>query len=277
MLHALLSLTWLIVVWGILGGAIARITMVRVAKMRQAGVAEALRFSVRLALPLVLAPCCPLLGLFFCAVIGAAFGLLYWLPAVGPALAGVMLVLPLGAGLVMTLMAAGLLVGWPLMQAAVAAGSEDALDAMSRTFSYLNQRIGSIAALLLLVWAEGLVGIFLVDLFAGGVIRLTHWSLGLTAPGTHLEALFGASDASAGAFAAQAHAFWLGSVQLLAHAWIYSFFWTAAALLYLWLRHDVDGTPWEEIDARGTSVSPAISTIAAPPAGASPGGPPASL
>ena len=37
-------------------------------------------------------------------------------------------------------------------------------------------------------------------------------------------------------------------VNLVAHGWAYSFFWTAAALIYLWLRHDVDGTPWEEID-----------------------------
>ena len=40
----------------------------------------------------------------------------------------------------------------------------------------------------------------------------------------------------------------LGAVGLLAHGWIYSFVWTAAALLYLWLRHAVDGTPWTEIE-----------------------------
>jgi hypothetical protein len=244
MLHALLSVMWLIVIWGICGGAIARIAIVQVAKMRQTGIGEALRFALRSAVPLILAPCCPLLGLLFCAAIGAAFGLLYRLPAVGPALTAVLLILPLAAGLVMTLLVAGLIVGWPLMQAAVAAGAEDALDAMSRTFGYLNQRIGSFAALLALAWLEGLIGLLLVDLLAAGVIRLTQWSLGLTAPDAEMAALF----AGSGAVAAGIHAFWLGVVRLLVQGWIYSFFWTVASLLYLWLRHDVDGTAWDEIE-----------------------------
>ena len=48
--------------------------------------------------------------------------------------------------------------------------------------------------------------------------------------------------------AGSAHMFWLGWVGILAKSWIYSFFWTAAALVYLWLRQDVDGTPWSECD-----------------------------
>ena len=49
-------------------------------------------------------------------------------------------------------------------------------------------------------------------------------------------------------------------MRLLAHGWIYSFFWTAAAYLYLWLRHDVDGTPPDEIEPAGLGSG----TIAAP-------------
>jgi hypothetical protein len=264
MLRALVSLVWLIVVWGILGGAIVRIAIIQVAQMRQTGVADALRFSLRSAGPLILAPSCPLLALVFCAAIVAAFGLLYRVPLVGPALSGVLFILPLAAGLVMTLLVAGLIVGWPLMQAAVAAGAEDALDALSRTFSYLNQRIISFAAAGVLVWFLGLIGLFLVDLLVGGVIRLTRWSLGLAAPAAYMAALFDGSDASAGAVAAVCHAFWLGLVRLVAHGWIYSFYWTAAALVYLWLRHEVDGTPWEETEPPGAAArAAAASTDAA--------------
>ena len=46
MLHALSSLIWLIVVWGICGGAIARIAIVQAAAMRQTGSIDALRFAV---------------------------------------------------------------------------------------------------------------------------------------------------------------------------------------------------------------------------------------
>ena len=169
MLHALLSLLWVIVVWGICGGAIARIAIVQVAQVQQTGVGEALRFSLRSAGSLIVAPLCPLLGLAFCASIVAAFGLLYRLPVVGSLSPESCSFIPLALGFLMTLMVAGLVAGWPLMVAAVAGGAENALDAWSRTFSYLNQRIGAFVGLLALIWLEGIVGLILVDLFAGGV------------------------------------------------------------------------------------------------------------
>jgi len=255
MVHALLSLLWLMIIWGICGCAIARIAIVQVAKLRQTGAGEALRFSLRSWSHLIVPSLVPLLGVAISAAFTAAFGLLYRLPVAGPALAGAILVIPLAAGLMMILLVAGLVAGWPLMHAAVAAGAEDALDALSRTFGYVNQRIGPFLALLVFIWLEGLIGIQLVDLLAGGVIGLTQWGLGLTAPPGALADLFGGVGGPAGPMAAATHAFWLGAVRLLAHGWIYSFYWTAAALLYLWLRHDVDGTPWSEIEPPGTEPS----------------------
>jgi hypothetical protein len=276
MLRALVSLLWLFVVWGIFGGAISRIAVLQAAQMRQTGVAEALRFAARSAGSLILAPCCPVLALVFCAAIAAAFGLVYWVPFVGPALSGILLILPLGMSLVMALLAAGLIAGWPLMQAAVAAGAEDALDALSRTFSYLNQRIGAFAAAVGLVWLLGLAGLFLVDLLADGVLRLTRWGLGLTAPAAQIAAYFDGSAAPAGAVAAVFHAFWLGLVRLVAHGWIYSFYWTAAALVYLWLRQQVDGTPWQETEPPGARARAAAASMATTPhAGESVTAPPA--
>jgi hypothetical protein len=48
--------------------------------------------------------------------------------------------------------------------------------------------------------------------------------------------------------------FWLGLVRLLAHAWVFSFFWTVAAYLYLWLRQDVDGQSMTEIEPDASSI-----------------------
>jgi hypothetical protein len=59
-----------------------------------------------------------------------------------------------------------------------------------------------------------------------------------------------------GAIAARTHALWLGAVGILAKSWIHSFFWTAAAFLYLWLRNDVDGTPWSECEPPPARVAP---------------------
>ncbi len=44
-LHAVLAMSWLFAVWGICGGAICRIAVVRIARMEQAGVGAAIAFS----------------------------------------------------------------------------------------------------------------------------------------------------------------------------------------------------------------------------------------
>jgi len=264
MLHALLRVVWVIVVWGICGGAICRIAIVQVARMQQTGVAQAFRFSLRRARTLIAAPLLPLMGLSLCAAIGAAFGLLYRLGDAGRAVAGILLFMPLLLGLIMTLLAAGLLAGWPLLQASVAGGAEDTLDVFSRVYGYLGQRIGSFVALVGLGWLLGMIGSLLVALLAGGVIRMTLWSLVLTAPESQVT-LIDMGGAQAGGAAFAMHTFWLGGVRLIAHGWVYSFFWTAAGLLYLWLRQDVDGTPWDEIEPGRTDLSTASSLIAAVP------------
>jgi hypothetical protein len=252
MLHGLLGLAWLIVVWGICGGAIARIAAVQEARMRQPGIAEAVRFAWGAGASLILAPCCPLIGLAFCSLTGLVFGLLYRVPG-GSAIAGTLLVIPLLAGLVMTLLIATLIAGWPLFHAAVATGAEDALDALSRTYGYISQRLLLFAAGIAVAWASGLAGLVLVDLLAGGAFRLTQWSLSLSGPGSTIAALFGMGHVDPSTFAARTHGFWLGAVRLFMHAWVFSYFWTAAALLYLWLRHEVDGSPTNLIDPPGTS------------------------
>jgi hypothetical protein len=249
MLHAISSVIWLIVVWGICGGAIARIAIVQAARQRQTSTTAALRFALAKSGPLIMAPLCPLFGVAFLAVICAGFGLLYRVPWVGPTLAGIGLVFPLAAGLVMTLFVASLVAGWPLLHAATASGADDALDAMSRIFGYLNQRIGSYLVLVALAWLMGMLGLTLIDVLTAGVIRLTHWSLGLTAPIAVTESFFGTpATSSSPTIAGATHAFWLGLVRLIAHGWVFSFFWTAAAYVYLWLRQEIDGVPWYEIE-----------------------------
>jgi hypothetical protein len=264
MVHALLGLIWLMVVWGICGGAIARLAVVQLSTARQPRLGESLSFALRSAGPLIIAPLCPLGGLAGCALVGVAFGLLYRLPGVGPLLAGAALVIPMAAGLVMTLLVAGLVAGWPLLHAALAAGADHALDAISRTFSYLNQRLGLYVLGLAMAGLFAVVGLFVVDLLAEGVIHLTHWSLSLSAPGELTAALFTESELSSGP-ATATHRFWLGGVRLLTRGWTYSFFWTAAGWLYLALRHEVDGTPWTEIDRPGDTPAAAASPVTGAP------------
>jgi hypothetical protein len=130
----------------------------------------------------------------------------------------------------------------------LASGADDALDALSRTYSYLNQRLSYFAAGVAIAGASGLLGLILVDGLADLVLRLTRWSLSLSGPPSEIAGLFGADTSITGTIARSSHQFWLGGVRLLVRAWAYSYFWSAASLLYLWLRHEVDGTPINDID-----------------------------
>jgi hypothetical protein len=257
MLHALLGVAWLIVVWGLCGGAIARIAVVQEARSRQTGIGEAVRFAWRAAPSLILTPFCPLMAIAFCALTGLFLGWIYRLPA-GGAVVGALLFIPMAVGLVMTLLLAALVAGWPLFHAALAAGADDALDALSRTYGYLSQRLVQLAVGVAIAWACGIAGLALVDLLASGVVRLTQWSLSLSGPGPTIATLFSTNSLNQDRAAVATHRFWLGAVRLLAHAWVFSYFWTAAAMLYLWLRNEVDGTPTSVIDPPAAALSAPI-------------------
>jgi hypothetical protein len=245
--HALLAAVWGAMVWGICGGAIARIAIVGVARTERIGIGEALRFVQRKWLALFGTPLCPLLGVAFFTAFCAAFGLLYRIPAAGSTLAGIFTIFPLLAGLVMTIILISLAAGWPLMHATIAAEGEDGFDALSRSFAYVNQRPLRYASCLALAWTLGTLGLVVVDLFARITVHMAQWGLGFAAPGDVLGTLFQGGPAPVASAARAAHAFWLSLVGLVAHGWIYSYFWTSAVIIYLILRHDVDGTPWHVI------------------------------
>ena len=170
-------------------------------RMQQTGVGDGDRiFPSASAASLILAPFFPLGGLAFCTRgPGGVWSCSTVCQSSASVLGGVLFAIPLGLGLIMTLLAGALAAGWPLLQAAVAAGAEDALDALSRTFGYVNQRIGSLVALAGFAWLQGMIGIILMNILAGGVIRMTEWGLGLTGPAAQIATIFGgAGEASAG-------------------------------------------------------------------------------
>ncbi len=243
-LHALLAAAWGAAVWGLIGGAIARITLVQSALGERLGVGSASRFALRKWAPLVGAPLSPLVAVSLFAALCAAVGLLYRIPGVGPVVGGLVMFLPLLAGVVMTIILLGLAVGWPLMHATIAAEGEDGFDALSRAYAYVNGRPGRYFAYLALAWGLGTIGVVLVDLLTQMIVLLARWGLSFGAPSGALTASFGPGDSTA----STVHGFWLGLVGLISHAWVYSYFWTALALIYLLLRHDVDGTAWNDLD-----------------------------
>ncbi len=248
--HAALAVFWVLVVGGIVGGAISRIAVLQVSRMQAPGTMGAVRFALRFALPLIATPLFSLLAMGLCGLICAGFGLLYRLPAgVGSVVGGMFLFIPLILSLVMTLLLFGLAAGWPLLHASVAAEAEDLLDALSRSFGYLNQRLGKFVLCVVLAWLIGIPGLLAVDLVATAGTHLAAWGVGLSAPASSLAGLTGqgAGEGTIAQAVTAWPAFWRGVIGLLVRGWIYAYFWTAASFIYLLLRHDVDGTPWTEV------------------------------
>ena len=140
----LASLSWFIVVlviWAWLGGAITRIVALRFAQDRRESFPQLFDFMRKKWLSYIGAIILPLVGIFFALL---PVWLLNWIwqamiPSVWVGdLVHLILVFPFA--LVTVLMTIGLMLGWPLMFAAISAEGSDAFDAVSRGFSYVYQR-----------------------------------------------------------------------------------------------------------------------------------------
>jgi hypothetical protein len=263
--HALLAAVWGVIVWGLLGGAVCRIALAEATRSESVGMLTACRFALRKGVTLVGSPLLPLIVVAVLTLLCSLIGLLYRVPGgFGPAAGGLLLVLPLLAALVLAIVLLGLAAAWPLMPPAVAADGGDGFEALSRSYGYLNRRRGYYLFLVLLAWAVGIVGLVFVDLFARVVVQLAYWTLSFSAPRELLASLFGAGTGHVPPAAEVVHTFWLSFVGVLAHAWIFSYFWTSATLIYLTLRHSVDGTPFHELSWLDASPEPPVGTEGIP-------------
>ncbi len=280
--HGLLATLWAGLVWTLIGGAIARLAVLRVGHGGRSGVMSGLGFAVSKAGTLIAAPAIPLLGVAFLTGIVALFGLLYQPSAAGFGLvAGALAFFPLLLGVVLLWLLIGLAVGWPLMVASVAAEGEDSFDALSRSFSYVFQRPVSLGILTAVAWAVGTGGVLLIVLLARLVLHLTAWGLAFGAPDAKVAGLFGALAANPKTTVDGLHAGWVALVTLLAYSWVYAYVWSAVAQIYLLIRQDVDGTPVEDVAgeaapeavAEARPVDPAFpDVVPMPPVAATEGG-----
>jgi hypothetical protein len=169
-----LCILWAALVWGLFGGAITRSAMVQLTREEPVSLGGALRFAGRRWLSYFSAPIFPLLGI---AVVSIGLMLLGLLMNASYFIGGLFWPLALVGGVVMAVLAVGLLVGWPLMHAAISAEGSDSFDALSRSYSYVYQRpmhylLYVVAAILL-----GLLGLSVVNIFADAVQALTAWGV----------------------------------------------------------------------------------------------------
>jgi hypothetical protein len=254
--HAILALFWVLVVWGLAGGAICRLTVVDISAKPKSGPLSAIRFAIRFGWSLVVTPGWPLLTLGLCSVLCAGFGLLFRLPGgLGAAAGGCLFFVPLILALLMVLLLSCVIAGWPLMIASIATEADEMLDALSRSLGYLGQRPVKCSGYAAIAWLLGIPGTIVTLLLAAGVLYLAAWGVGLSATEASLAGLAnGVWQPPAARAGWSLPLFWKSVVGLLVRGWAYSYFWTAATSIYLLLRQEVDGTLWTEANVSSRDV-----------------------
>ncbi len=245
---SLFGLLGTIAVWGLFGGALSRIAVVRLATHQRVTLGDAVRFAFQKWRHSFLAPVLPLLGVVVCAALPALLGLLMQFD-VGAIIGGLLWVFVLLSGFLMALLLLGLMFGWPLMLPTIGAEGRDALDALNRPYSYTMQRPLRYLAYATLAFVLGLVGWVLVSYFAAAVVGLAQWSASWGTGNARMDLLTGSANDRSGmaSVGAGMMSFWNSIVYALANGYIYSFFFTASSAIYLLLRFDTDHTPLDDV------------------------------
>jgi hypothetical protein len=245
-IYCLVGGLWMLLVWSLIGGAITRVAVVRLGREEREGLHEAVRFAAGRFLSYFGAPLFSLSGVALVAIFGALVGLTLRFDA-GVVLGGLVWMLVLLGGLLATILLLGLLFGWPLMWAAISAEEMgDVFEAAQRGYSYtfgrpLHYLFYAVVALLL-----GAAGLLLVEYFAMAVIELSYWSVSWGAGEARLRQI--STSPSGWTILGNTVIQTLNALVLtVASAYRYSYFWCAAAAIYLLLRRDVDRTDLDDI------------------------------
>jgi hypothetical protein len=226
---------WFLAVWSIVGAALVRIAAPALAGRERPGTIQALRDAAVRAPRLVGPPLSAWLAILILGALAILVGLLFRIPGAGDWVGGGLSVIAIGLAVPIAWLGLVALTSWPLMTATVAVDDQDALEAVSRGYSYVIHRPARYAAGLVLALAVGIGGWEVVRLVYQVVMETARFLLELGAgrsvdpqPGTLLG-------------------FWWNAAAWLASGWLASYAWTALTALYLGLRSEIDATPPDSV------------------------------
>jgi len=244
---------WSLAVWAFCGGVIVRQAIVKLSVGERLPIRLTVTHTAKKFVSYLCAPLFPLIAVVLIAIPIAVVGLIMRAGDGGALVAAVLWIFVLIGGLIMAVTLLGLLFGWPLMWGAIAAEQySDTFDAVSRAYSYVFQKPLHYLFYAVVASLFGALCWILADGFGTAVIELSWWAASFGAGDETINKLRPAIDGfetQEGFTAVWASAFvlWEGLVHLLVSAFRYSFFWTAAAAIYLLLRYDADRTEIDEV------------------------------
>ncbi|MCC7475857.1 MAG: hypothetical protein IT425_10705 [Pirellulales bacterium] len=279
----LVCIAWELVVWGLFGGAIARIAALKFTRDEAPGPMAAVLHAVG-KLPSYAMP--PFIALLGTAVFSLQLVVLGFVMRLGVLafLAAIVWPFVILLGLMMAVLLFGALVGWPLMWATVGVEGTDAFDALSRSYAYTYHRPWRLLWYVAFAGFLAVASMFVVKVFASSAVALGNWSIswgldestyrrvvsprkeselaspevpkirvgaaeGKAADGAKADADEAASDGPSGLETATRTVigFWKSVVALVVAGYQAGYFWVSAVGIYLLLRRDIDGVQMSEV------------------------------
>ena len=251
----------------IAGGAICRIAALQFARGEKPGLTEALRYSTKRFVSFFATPLAPFGIMAFIGLFIVLLGLMGNIRLVGEVVVGLGTPLALLAGVLITVILIGAVVGFNLMFPAVAYDGSDCFDAISRSFSYVYAKPWHMLFYTSIAAVYGSICYTFVRYFAflslwitRFFVQITIWmkdSAGttnkLTAiwPRPEFRDLLGASNPlptnQTETIAAFLIYLFLLVVVGLVVSFILSFYFSANTIIYSLMRGKVDNTPREDI------------------------------
>ncbi|NQU76387.1 MAG: hypothetical protein HQ546_08765 [Planctomycetes bacterium] len=185
LIYAIIFLLVTLAIWALFGGAIARIAALHAAREEKITITQALRFSIGKFFSFFTAPLIPLAIILVLAVLMGLGGLLGTF-AIGDVIMGVLFVLALVLGAIVTFLCIGLAAGLPLMYPTIAVEGSDSFDAISRSFSYVFTRPWRYALYSVIAVVYGTISYLFVRLFAFLTLLSAHFFVAKGLLGTGL-------------------------------------------------------------------------------------------
>ena len=241
-------------VWSFFGGAISRIAVVELGRHERVTFGEAIDFGKQKFISGFMAPVFIVISMCVMAlpVLGITALARF---EFGVAIAGLLWILVIVFGISITVLMFGLLFGWPLMNPAIMAEEAgDMFEAVSRSMAYTYQ-----APLKYLLYTVACIGIGMLGYVV--VINFTNVAesviinvSGITAGETGAATLEAAAKSHSQDDISGPVAFGSGVISSLHDAgrtmavgFLFTFFVSAAAGIYLLLRRAVDQTPLDDV------------------------------
>jgi hypothetical protein len=255
---------WTAIVWGVIGGTISRRAMVELGTGGTVGIVESFRVAMTRLKSMIWCISSPLLFIGLFMLIPLVLGLIGRTGSIGEVIGalGMILAIPLmiSAGWLAVMAAACFPLG---VVAIVTEKRADAFEGLSRSSAYFFQRPATVAIGLLVATALGffMQGIVQVAGYTGREFMMYAFEVGYNRDLSN----FASGDPNSLGLGI----LWLAyqGITLIVVAAPFSYFWCAAAGLYLTLRREVDNIDFDDFDTLATGPKkslPEVKNIAKP-------------